>query len=98
MDGKRKIDRRTFNMHVQQCKIVENPDANVLDALFTMWDLHGEDRILCPPFILSLAPLACEDDNLERTLTFALEIFERETKGKLSADRLVFILKCKFLV
>ena len=95
MDSKRKIDRRTFNTNVQQCKIQESPDAEILDALFTMWDLHGEERILCPPFILSLAPLACEDEDLEQTLTFALDIFERETKGKLSADRLVFILKCK---
>ena len=98
MDGKRKIDRCTFNTNVQQCKIKESPDAEILDALFTMWDLHGEDRILCPPFILSLAPLACEDENLEQILTFALDIFERETKGTLSADRLVFILKCKYLV
>lgn len=96
MDGKRKISRRTFNSNVQQCKIRESPDAEILNALFTMWDLHGEDRILFPPFILSLTPLACEDEDLEKTLTFALGVFERETKGILSADRLVFILKCKY--
>lgn len=96
MDAKRKISRRAFNAKVQQCKILESPDAEILNALFTMWDLHGEDRILCPPFILSLAPLACEGEDLESTLTFALGIFERETKGVLSADRLVFILKCKY--
>ena len=98
MDGKRKITRRAFNTNVQQCRIQEKPDAEVLDALFTMWDLHGEDRILCPPFILSLAPLACEDQDLESTLRFSLDIFERETKGVLSAERLVFILKCKYLL
>ena len=97
MDNKRKIDRRQFNINVQLCKIKESPDGEILDALFTMWDLHGADEILCPPFILSLAPLACEDENLEQILTFAFHVFAQETNGKLTADRLVFMLKRKFV-
>lgn len=95
MDSKRKIDRRSFNINVKRCRIKEEPDAEILDGLYTMWDLHGENSILLPPFIMSLAPLACEDDDLEEILRFSLAIFERETSGILTADRLVFILKRK---
>ena len=95
MDSKRKIDRRSFNTNVKRCRIRSRPDAEILDGLYTMWDLHGEDSILLPPFILSLAPLACAEEDLEDILRFSLNIFERETSGILTADRIVFILKRK---
>ena len=96
MDAKRKIDRRSFNIHVQKSKIKESPDAEILDCLFTMWDLRGDDRILCPPFILSLAPLACPDEDIMKILTFALDLFSPETDGTFTADQTVFILRRAF--
>ena len=96
MDSKRKISRRAFNHNVKLCKIQEKPDAEILDGLFTMWDMHGDDKILVPPFILSLAPMACRYEGLKEVLNFALTVFVKETKGELSADKLVFILKRTF--
>ena len=96
MDSKRKINRRSFNANVSRSRISEEPDAEILNGLYTMWDLHGEGNILLPPFILSLAPLACAEEDLEDILRFSLNIFERETSGVLTADRLVFILKRKW--
>eukprot|EP00977_Amphora_coffeiformis_P014889 scaffold4244_cov167-Amphora_coffeaeformis.AAC.2 len=93
MDSKRKISRKAFNRNVQLCKINENPDAEILDGLFTMWDMRGEDKILVPPFLLSLAPLSCRYEELKEILKFALVVFIKETNGELSADKLVFILK-----
>ena len=95
MDSKRKISRRAFNHNVQLCKINEKPDAEILDCLFTMWDMRGDDSILVPPFLLSLAPLACRYDDLKEVFSFALSVFIKETNGELSADKLVFILKRK---
>lgn len=95
MDGKRKIERRSFNRNVQLSLIRESPDAEILDNLFTMWALHSDDKILFPPFILSLAPLACRNADFKSIMTFALEVFERETDGELSAEQVVFILKRK---
>ena len=95
MDGKRKISRRNFNQNVKVCRIKEQPDAEILDCLFTMWDMHGDDKILVPPFILSLAPLACRYEDLKEVLHFSLNVFIKETNGELSADRMVFILKRK---
>jgi hypothetical protein len=95
MDERRKINRQSFRRNVELCDIKENPDAEILDCLFTMWDMHGEDCILCPPFILSLAPLVCRDESFRNILKFSLSIFHSETKGILTADRTVFILKRK---
>lgn len=97
MDSKRKINRRSFNNNVKLCKIKESPDGEILDCLFTMWDLQVDESILVPPFILSLAPLACRNEDFKNILTFSLSVFERETEGELSAEQVVFILKRKFL-
>ena len=97
MDSKRKISRKAFNHNVHVCKIIEHPDAEILDGLFTMWDMRGDDKILVPPFLLSLAPLACRYEDLKEVLKFALTIFIEETNGELSADKLVFILKRTFV-
>lgn len=93
MDNRRKIDRLSFRKNVERCNIQDFPDFEILDCLFTMWDMHGEGRILCPPFILSLTPLVCQDEDFRSMFTFALDIFKTETRGILTADRLVFILK-----
>lgn len=93
MDSRRKIDRYTFSSNVQLSNIKDCKDVEILDCLFTMWDVHGEDLVLCPPFILSLVPLVCPNESFEKIITFALEVFQSETKGILTADRLVFILK-----
>jgi hypothetical protein len=98
MDGKRKIDRRSFNINAQLCQIKECPDAEILDCLFTMWDLHGDDKILCPPFLLSIAPLACRGESFTSVMQFCLDIFSRETNGKVNPDQLIFILKRKSII
>jgi hypothetical protein len=85
-----------FHVALGRAKIQKNPDRLVLEALFQMWDLVGEERIPGLEFVLGLAPLACPDGSLTEILRFALQVSDRTGLKQITASELIVILKSKF--
>jgi Ca2+-binding EF-hand superfamily protein len=95
MDKNRKISRVNFQSAVLRARIKDEKVNDILDHLFTMWDLTGEDKVPCMEFILGLSMLACRAESFKSVLRFALQVHDIKSKGKIKAEQLVVVLKSK---
>ena len=95
MDGNGQIRRRFFHIAVAKARVAIDPDGDILDALFTMWDLTGKDSVPAIDFCVGFSVLACYGDSLVQVLKFALEIQDVEETELITAEELVNILKSK---
>ena len=95
MDGNGHIRRRFFHIAVAKAKVTIDPDGDILDALFTMWDLTGKESVPAIDFCVGFSVLACYGDSLAQVLKFAMEIQDVEETELTTADELVNLLRSK---
>lgn len=95
MDDKRHVSRVNFQNSVLRARIKDDKVNDILDHLFTMWDLTGDDTVPCMEFILGLSMLACRAESFKSVLRFALQVHDVKSKGKIKAEQLVVVLKSK---
>lgn len=89
------IKRSQFQDALNQVKVSQHPDQEVLDLLFTMWDLTGTGRVPCAEFIVSMSILACKEDSVEQAIRFALQVADRNRTGKMSSKDASTLLRSK---
>jgi Ca2+-binding EF-hand superfamily protein len=79
------IKRNNLHFALQEANVADTPDKEVLDLLFTMWDMTGSGRVACVEFVIGLSVLACKEDAIETALRFALQVADKNRTGKISS-------------
>jgi hypothetical protein len=85
-----KLCRDNFLQVMVDCRISIEPDYQVLEKLFTMWDRngYGVDTLT---FFAGISPLASIMD-VNTKLQFAIEVYDSQNTGRVSRVDLVRIL------
>ena len=89
------ITRNRFRIAVTRVKIDHENDVDVLDLLFTMWDVKGEDKVPYCEYVVGVSILAGPFDHLRDALMFAIEVADVAHTRDINAKQLIIILKCK---
>ena len=86
-----KLHRHNFLQAMMDCRISVEPDYQVLEKLFTMWDRngYGVDTLT---FFAGISPLASVMD-ANTKLQYAIEIYDYKKIGRMSRTSLVRILQ-----
>lgn len=92
------ISRHQLQNALRRANVMHATDREVLDCLFTMWDVKGEDIISYDGFVAGISLLACPCDSLKDTLLFAMEALDVEEEETISAVQLVCMLQGQFQV
>jgi Ca2+-binding EF-hand superfamily protein len=88
------IRRKHFHIIVAKAG---QPDAEILDLLFTMWDENFDNRVPYLEFVVGIAPLACRYENMTSALKFVLQVMDHKETGKIGSRELMTILRSKFI-
>ena len=88
------ISRRAFHMAVSKARVVIDPDGDILDCLFTLFDKSGYGRVNVQTFTIAISPLACSD-GLEEVFAFAMEVLDWDETDKINSRELMLLLKSK---
>jgi Ca2+-binding EF-hand superfamily protein len=88
-----RIRRKLFQLAVAKAGVQEEPDAEILDFLFTMWDVNGESRVPYLEFVASFATLACRYENLASAMYFLLKVMDLKDTGKVTSAELIVMLQ-----
>lgn len=74
--------------------VPKQKDAEILDLLFTMWDLHGYHYIQYREFLVGISPLACGPrDTIIDTLRYSLFLMDTAKTGYITQYNLTKVLK-----
>lgn len=92
------IKRKHFRRALDEAGIFEEPDREVLNLLFTMWDITGIKRVPAHEFVVGLTPLACAGESISTVLSFALQIKDRKGEGRISPSEMLVLLKSKCVI
>ena len=87
-----KLSRERFLQAMVDSSISMEPDYQVLEKLFTMWDKHGLGWVDTLSFFAGVSPLASIKD-VDTKLQFAMEVYDHKKTGRVSRDSLVQILQ-----
>jgi Ca2+-binding EF-hand superfamily protein len=90
------MNRSTVRYALTQSTVAEMPDQDVLDKLFTMWDVTGCGTVSIAEFVVGISILACKEDSFEQAIRFALQVADRTRSGKISSKDASIFLQSKF--
>jgi Ca2+-binding EF-hand superfamily protein len=87
------IDRENFH-NVLLDIIPQGKDAEIMDLLFTMWDLQGNHFIQFREFLVGISPLACGPrDSLSEILHYSLSLMDTPKSGLITPYNLTKVLR-----
>ena len=87
------INRESFREALMDI-VPKQKDAEILDLLFTMWDLQGYHYIQYREFLVGISPLACSPrDTLIDTLHFSLSLMDTAKTGCITQYNLTKVLR-----
>jgi Ca2+-binding EF-hand superfamily protein len=87
------IDRESFGVALLDT-MVEDSDTDILDALFTMWDMMGSDSIQYREFLVGVSPLASGSrDSLRSVLHYSLALMDTSQSGIITPYNLTKVLR-----
>jgi Ca2+-binding EF-hand superfamily protein len=90
------IKRHCLQYAMTKAQVSEDPDGEILDLLFTLWDENGTGRIKCNDFIVGISILACRDEDFLGAIKFALQIADPQNSGMISSKNANLFLLSKF--
>lgn len=85
------LSRDLFLGALSELGIESEPDRQVLEKLFVMWDKRGLDRLDPVEFLTGVSPLSSVMD-VATKLKFALEVFDYQSTGRINRGGLVAVL------
>ncbi|KAL7553564.1 hypothetical protein ACHAWF_016862 [Thalassiosira exigua] len=86
-----RLTRSKFLEAMTDMNVALEPDYQVLEKLFVMWDRNGVDWIDPVEFFASIGPLASVMD-VPTKLKFSLEVYDYKKSGRISRNDLVTVL------
>lgn len=87
------IDRESFRRALTDT-VPKLKDAEILDLLFTMWDLQGNHFIQYREFLVGISPLGCDRrDSIVDILRFSLALMDTAKSGFITQYNLTKVLR-----
>jgi Ca2+-binding EF-hand superfamily protein len=87
------IDRESFN-DVKDKIVSDKRDSEIIDLLFTMWDLQGLHYIQFREFLVGISPLASTSrDSTREILHFSLSLMDTARIGTITQSNLIKVLR-----
>lgn len=87
-----RLHRDKFLSSMKDMNVAMEPDYNVLNQLFVMWDRNGNGWVDPLEFFAGIAPLASVMD-AKTKLKFALEVYDHKKTRRISREDLVTVLQ-----
>lgn len=86
-----RLTRASFLDAMTDMNVAIEPDYNVLEKLFVMWDRNGVDWVDPLVFFSGISPLASVMD-VATKLKFSLEVYDYKRSGRITREDLVTVL------
>jgi Ca2+-binding EF-hand superfamily protein len=80
---------------MEKAQVSEEPDGEIIELLFTLWDENGTGRVKCNDFMVGISVLACKDDDFLGAIKFALQIADSQNSGMISSKNANMFLLSK---
>lgn len=90
------VRRAVWMQAVAAAGVRKEPDQDILDLLFTMWDVSGTGRVARAELVVGISVLACRYDGVEDALRFALEVSDQNEKRMISSHDANALLRGEF--
>lgn len=87
-----RLTRAKFLNAMTDMNVAIEPDYQVLEKLFVMWDGNGVDWLDPLEFFAGIGPLASVMDVVTK-LKFSLELYDYKKSGRISREELVTVLE-----
>jgi len=87
-----RLSRSAFLKAMADVRVAAEPDFQVLENIFVMWDKSGVNWIDPIEFFAGLGPLASVMD-VRTKLKFSLELYDYKKTGQISREELVSVLE-----
>mmetsp|Transcript_988 Transcript_988/g.2069 ORF Transcript_988/g.2069 Transcript_988/m.2069 type:complete len:211 (-) Transcript_988:1167-1799(-) len=87
-----RLTQAKFRDAMTDMNVAIEPDCQVLEKLFVMWDRNGENWVDPLEFFSGIGPLASVMD-VGTKLTFSLELYDYNKTGRISREGLVTVLE-----
>lgn len=87
-----RLNRATFLDAMTETNVAVEPDYQVLEKLFVMWDKNGVDWVDPLEFLAGIGPLASVMD-VAAKLKFSIEVYDYKKSGRISREELVAVLE-----
>ena len=81
------IRRELWTQALQAALVRDDPDRDILELLFTMWDSNGTGRVACSELVVGISVLACRYDGVRDALRFALEVYSDQHDTQMISSR-----------
>ena len=93
------IKREMFIRALQNAKIRQYPDHEILNLLFTLWDLTGNiDTVNGKELIIGISILACPDaKSFDDVLSFAMQVLDYNNTGMISLKDSLLLLQSTYI-
>mmetsp|Transcript_21385 Transcript_21385/g.37750 ORF Transcript_21385/g.37750 Transcript_21385/m.37750 type:complete len:157 (-) Transcript_21385:405-875(-) len=92
-----RLTRANFVDAMADMNVAIEPDYNVLEKLFVMWDRNGVDWVDPLVFFTGISPLASVMD-VATKLKFSLEVYDYKRSGRITREDLVTVLDGEYIV
>ncbi|KAL3767999.1 hypothetical protein ACHAWU_005457 [Discostella pseudostelligera] len=86
-----RLTRLSFANAMLEMNVAYEPDYQIMEKLFVMWDIDGVGWVDPLEFFAGLGPLASVMD-VATKLQFSLEVYDHEKTGRLNRDDLMTVL------
>jgi len=87
-----RLHRAAFLDAMTETSVAVEPDYQVLEQLFVMWDKNGVDWVDPLAFLAGIGPLASVID-VAAKLKFSIEVYDYKKSGCISREDLVAVLE-----
>jgi hypothetical protein len=91
------INRESFNMAMDKADVKLYPDQDVLNLMFTLWDLTGNiDNVNCKELCVGISLLACpQESTFDGVIAFALNVLDFYKTDMISLKHAEVLLQSK---
>ena len=92
------VKQAIFQEALEIAGVRQDPDQDIFNLLFTMWDTKGAKRVPSAELIVGVSILACRYDGVENAIRFALEVSDKHGTQTISSHDATALLKSKSLM
>lgn len=92
------VRRAVFQKALDYAGVRMDPDQDIFNLLFTMWDTSGSGLVASAELVVGVSVLACRYDGVEDAIRFALEVSDRHGTRMISPQDASALLRSKFAI
>jgi len=89
------VQRAVFQEALDYAGVRKDPDQDIFNLLFTMWDTSGSGRVASAELVVGVSILACRYDGVEDAIRFALEVSDKHGTHMISSQDACALIRSK---